>query len=381
MRTKNLHIAILLFFLCVKTSAQLSPGDLSKAHAHLEGISNCTQCHVLGEKVSNDKCLACHKEINSRVVKRSGYHASGEVRGKECASCHSDHHGRNFDMVRFDEKNFNHNLTGYELTGAHRKTDCRKCHLPDYIEDRELKKRSETYLGLGTACINCHEDYHQQTLANDCAKCHTTDAFAPASKFDHDKTDFALAGKHKIVECKECHQTETRNGKEFQRFSDVPFSNCNSCHTDPHRDNLGTDCKQCHTEQSFTSLSGIKRFNHSRTHFPLKGQHRQVDCAGCHQMNAGPAAVFQDRLGVQTNQCAVCHQDAHQGKFGSNCAECHTEESFRVSGSLGNFNHDLTRFELQGKHEAVDCRKCHISEKNDRSFAAQYLCDLPYGLS
>ena len=35
--------------------AQISPGDLAKVHSQLEGMTNCTKCHTLGDKVSNDK--------------------------------------------------------------------------------------------------------------------------------------------------------------------------------------------------------------------------------------------------------------------------------------------------------------------------------------
>ena len=351
-----------LFFI-TNAAAQLSPGDLAQSHAHLEGISNCTQCHELGQKVANSKCLDCHKEIKSLLDERAGFHYSSEVRGKNCASCHSDHHGRKFDMVRFDEVNFNHNLTGYELTGAHKKVDCRECHKPDFIDDRDLKKRNETYLGLETACINCHDDYHQKTLGNDCAKCHSTEAFSPTPKFDHNKTDFALTGQHTSVACIECHQKEIRSGKTFQKFADVPFANCNACHEDPHKNNLGNDCKQCHTEQSFTSHSGLKRFNHNSTGFALKGQHRRVDCFTCHQANTSPATIFQNNIGIESNHCVACHADVHDGKLGTTCAECHTEESFRMGSNAPNqFDHDLTGFALEGKHEVVDCRKCHVSE-------------------
>ena len=361
---KQLILKVIVFVLLgiSNASAQLSPGDLAQSHAHLEGISSCTQCHELGQKVANSKCLDCHKEIQGRLDERAGFHNSSEVKGKGCATCHSDHHGRKFEMVRFDEDNFKHDLTGYKLTGAHTKIDCRECHKPDFIDDRELKKRNESYLGLETACINCHEDYHQKTLENDCGKCHNTEAFSPAPAFDHGKTDFALAGKHQTVECIECHQKETRNGKEFQKFADIPFANCNACHDDAHKNNLGTDCKQCHTDQSFTSHSSLKHFNHNKTDFHLKGQHRQVDCFTCHQADAPPARVFQDNLGIPSNNCVACHADVHDGKLGTNCAECHTEESFKVAGSMDNFNHDLTGFALEGKHEVVDCRKCHVSE-------------------
>ncbi len=306
--------------------------------------------------------MDCHNEIQSRLDQKAGFHFSREVKGKDCATCHSDHHGRKFDMVRFDEDNFDHQLTGYELEGAHAKIDCRECHKPDFIDDLDLKKRAETYLGLSTTCVDCHDDYHQNTLGDDCAKCHTLEAFDPASKFDHDETDYPLIGKHIEVDCKECHQTETRNGKEFQRFADVPFANCNACHDDPHENNLGTDCKQCHTEQSFTSHSSLQRFKHNQTGFSLKGKHRQVDCFACHVPDLPPEQVFQNNIGVLENDCVACHDDVHEGRFGSNCAECHTEETFRVVGNLENFDHDLTDFALEGKHEVVDCRKCHISE-------------------
>ncbi|HSG67212.1 MAG TPA: cytochrome c3 family protein, partial [Bacteroidales bacterium] len=82
--------------------SQLSPGDLAAVHAHLEGTTNCTQCHVLGDKVSNEKCLDCHREIKARIDQNKGYHSSGEVSGKDCFECHNDHHGRNFQIIRFD---------------------------------------------------------------------------------------------------------------------------------------------------------------------------------------------------------------------------------------------------------------------------------------
>ncbi len=83
---------------------QISPGDLSQAHAELEGMSNCTLCHDLGDKVSDRKCLECHTDIQSLINKKSGYHAESSVKAKDCFECHSDHHGRKFDMVRFDEQ-------------------------------------------------------------------------------------------------------------------------------------------------------------------------------------------------------------------------------------------------------------------------------------
>lgn len=354
-----------LIFLATAINAQISPGDLSKAHSALEGISNCTKCHVLGEKVSNDKCLDCHKILKNRIKQNKGYHVSKEVKGKECASCHSDHHGLKFDMVRFDEKNFNHQLTGYNLTGAHKKIDCRECHKSDFISNSEIKKLKNTFLGLDQKCASCHEDYHQKTLSNNCASCHNTDVFSPAANFNHDKTKFALAGKHKTIDCKACHKEETRNGKKFQQFAGIAFNSCANCHDDPHKNKLGNYCSECHTEQAFDIFKGMNKFNHNRTKFPLKGKHKQVDCAQCHNLNVSPQLVFQDRLGIATTNCAACHQDVHDNKFGNNCAECHNENLFHNTKVKQDFDHDKTGFALEGKHEVVDCKKCHKSSFTD----------------
>lgn len=79
---KNIVLVLSLTFITIQVFAQLSPGELSKAHAHLEGLSNCTKCHVLGEKETTSKCLECHKEIKNLINQKKGYHSSSEVSGK-----------------------------------------------------------------------------------------------------------------------------------------------------------------------------------------------------------------------------------------------------------------------------------------------------------
>lgn len=195
--------------------AQISPGDLSQAHEKLEGLSNCTQCHVLGEKVTNEKCLACHDEIKKLLTKGEGYHASVDVKGKDCFTCHSEHHGRSFQLIRLDKTSFDHDLTGYKLEGKHKVMKCADCHQLKNIEQTSLQKRERTFLGLEQRCLSCHEDYHQKTLPADCASCHGFDSFKPAAKFDHQQTAFTLKGKHQQVDCEKCHQKKDRVASLF----------------------------------------------------------------------------------------------------------------------------------------------------------------------
>ena len=340
-------------------SGQISPGKLTKAHAALEGIKNCTSCHEIGAQISEQKCLDCHKTLKSRIAQNKGYHVSSAIKGKQCISCHSEHHGVNFEMVRFEKASFNHNLTGYELKGSHKINDCTKCHKPDNIADIKQKMVKSTYLGLNTSCVTCHDDYHQKTLDNDCSKCHNFEKFKPASAFNHNKTNFALTGGHAKVDCNQCHKIEMRNGKKFQQFADVPFKNCNSCHKDPHQGEFGTDCKSCHSTESFAKMKSTSAFNHSLTGFELEGKHKSLDCKQCHDNRVGTKGDYKEFEKSKPINCLTCHKDVHDGKLSTDCKSCHTQQSFSIKNIRADFDHQLTGFELKGKHNQVDCRKCH----------------------
>ncbi|MCB8995591.1 MAG: cytochrome C [Bacteroidales bacterium] len=350
---------ILLSFSALKLAAQLSPGDLSLVHSNLEGLSNCTQCHVLGNKVSDEKCLACHKEINERILNKKGYHASSEVSSKNCFNCHSEHNGKDFKLIRIDTSTFNHKLTGYTLSVPHAKKHCSDCHTPAKITDPKLKERKNTYLGVSTECLNCHEDYHQKTLSADCLKCHNPEAFKPVTKFDHNTSKFPLLGKHKTVDCSKCHKIETLNGKKYQQFKGLEFSSCTNCHADPHKNQFGQNCTQCHSEESFHQVKGMANFNHDKTGFPLEGKHSTVSCKLCHKNKITDP--------VKHQYCYDCHADYHNRQFVKDgrvpdCSQCHN-----VSG-FSNFSytieqHNKAKFPLEGAHLAIPCFECHKKQE------------------
>jgi hypothetical protein len=335
--------------------SQISPGELSKVHTQLEGMTNCTKCHILGKKVSNQKCLDCHTELKSRIELKKGYHASSEIKGKECVSCHSDHHGVNFQIIRFDKEKFNHDLTGFQLTGAHAKKKCVDCHKKEHITDQKIKRKSFTYLGLNAACLTCHDDYHQQTLSANCLDCHDNETFKPAKKFDHTRAKFQLAGKHQEVLCISCHKIGTKNEKKFQEFKGIKFDNCSSCHKDVHNNKFGPNCSQCHTEQSFSQVKGVLNFDHSKTDFKLEGRHQKVACVLCHKSKLTNALKFA--------HCTDCHADYHKGQFTKqgvtpDCSQCHTVNGFKEFNYTID-QHNAGPFVLKGAHLATPCFACH----------------------
>ena len=358
---KGFVISIIAFAITysIPAYAQISPGELAKVHSQLEGMANCTQCHILGEKVSNAKCLACHTEVKVRIDQQKGYHSSAEVKGKQCASCHNDHHGLNFQILKFDKDKFNHNLTGYKLSVAHSKKKCTDCHKPEFITDKKIKAKKFSYLGLKTECLTCHADYHQKTLSSNCLDCHDAEKFKPASKFDHSKTKFKLAGKHQQVVCVNCHKISTINGLKFQEFKGVKSDNCTNCHKDVHDNKFGQNCAECHNNESFTVVAGVKDFDHNKTGYKLEGKHQKVTCKSCHKERFTTQLYYK--------KCTDCHVDYHNKQFAKkgispDCSECHNVNGF-ADFSFTIEQHNVGVFPLNGAHLATPCFACHKKQE------------------
>lgn len=355
----NKHVAFLsaLLLSIFAASAQISPGELSNAHAYLEGVSNCTKCHSVGNKVTNDNCLACHPIIRSNQAAHKGYHGSSEVLGKNCYSCHNEHHGKKFRLINFDKKTFDHRKTGFEKKGVHATLDCQECHNVAHISDPNLKKKRSTYLGLNKSCLTCHDDYHQGKMSSNCSECHSFDNFENPKAFDHNKTHFPLLGKHKSLTCKQCHKEEVVNGKTRQGFKNLRYANCNACHKDVHDNKFGQDCKKCHQESSFKVIKSGNAFNHDKTDFPLLGQHRLLECKQCHKSGNMTKPL-------KHGKCSDCHKDEiHKGEFAVNgkspdCSSCHNNDGFMPS-TYTLERHDNSQFKLSGAHEATACIACH----------------------
>ncbi len=322
-----------------------SPGPLARSHSKLEGKGKCTKCHTPQKGVTDDKCLDCHKE-----AKQSKYHwKMTRASGKPCAKCHRDHRGRDFRMIRWrPEAHFDHRKTGFKLVGKHTKLQCANCH-----------KKPGRWMGLQQACKSCHTDPHKPTLGGDCKSCHIEKAFAPATRFNHDKAKFKLRGKHKDVACKDCHKGTGTKGK----YRGLKFAACNDCHSEPVKNHSrGIDCKDCHTIKGFDKVTRAAAMRlHKKLALPLRHSHEKLACEKCHTKRKKKAATPAKRLAAFTGlkaTCGSCHKDAHKKRLGDKCAECHKETRFRDIDSK-RFNHKLTGFRLRGRHRRIKCTKCH----------------------
>ncbi|MFQ5750969.1 MAG: cytochrome c3 family protein [bacterium] len=367
-------ILLLIYFCLLKTKgfAQISPGELSRPHAYLEGMTNCTKCHTFGGGADIEKCLSCHLEIKQSLESRSGYHffvnANNQI---ACFKCHVEHNGRNFQLIFWSKgkDHFDHSQTGFTLLGKHLETKCKDCHQSKNIinDPRKLHEKvdiNSTFLGLTPACLSCHHDEHQGQLSKECLICHTNDGWKPAVKFSHDKTKFQLTGKHNNIECVKCHpglpisKRKMNSSRKlfFTKFVGLQFSSCTSCHQDVHRGKFGQNCKKCHDTFGWQRINS-NEFNHFLTRFPLVGLHKQVACEKCHV--AGKV-----RTKMRFANCTDCHSDIHFGQFakrndGGRCESCHDEFGF-IPAKFDIEEHGKSSYPLTGAHLAVPCVSCHF---------------------
>jgi hypothetical protein len=363
-RFSDAGLLVLLF--AATAAAQLSPGPLSKAHESLNGLTQCTGCHILRVGSGDLKCQECHTEIAERLEQKRGYHATvvkNPADGKECATCHSEHNGTDFDLIHWPVllDKFDHRQTGYALEGKHAGLACERCHAPAHIASSErsaikVRDLTKTYLGLSQDCVSCHQDPHAGRLGATCTQCHNFTDWKAASGFDHSKTRFPLTGLHAQVACEKCHTAGGEKGET--KLTGLAFNSCTDCHQDPHKGSFTQTCETCHTTVGWHSVRmSSAAFDHSRTDFPLEGKHASVGCAQCH-------AGGDFKKPVAHALCMDCHKpDPHQGQFrerpgGVECAPCHTVESFKTT-TYGIKEHAASKYPLLGKHAEVECGQCH----------------------
>jgi hypothetical protein len=160
--------------------------------------------------------------------------------------------------------------------------------------------------------------------------------------------------------CADCHSAGNR----------VSDDKCMLCHEDVGRSVrqkkglhgrkfLGQPCGSCHVDHRGRDHSLVrwdpKTFEHAQTGWKLAGAHARVDCAKCHTgTNQRNHPTY---IGLNSS-CASCHEDKHQGRFGTSCQTCHDDVSWK-NLDLDPFDHDQARFDLRGKHRQVPCAKCH----------------------
>ena len=261
----------------------------------------------------------------------------------DCEECHDPENWVPVD----DPPTFRHDSTGFALEGKHTELSCRRCH------------RSLVFNRVGTACADCHQDAHRGELGFRCESCHTPRTWTNQREMfvSHSRTRFPLLAIHARLDCAACH-AEQRPWE----YATTP-AECGSCHletylqtVDPNHYEAGFSqrCEDCHLVTSSTWRGA--RFSHPAS-FPLAGGHARLACARCHTGGSYAGTP---------SACVSCHQQDYAATsapshtaagFPTTCESCHTIQGWRPA----TFDHNQTRFPLEGAHLQVACDRCHVN--------------------
>ena len=229
----------------------------------------------------------------------------------DCARCHNEQ--------AWWPASFEHNATGFPLTGLHEGLPCEECHAepagPNPPRD----------------CAGCHADVHGATLGANCGRCHDATGFVDVwrARAEHDRTRMPLQGPHASLPCVECHQDLRTLG-----FVGTPLA-CEACHLgdrpasgdglDHEAPGFSLRCRECHIAANWR-IASLRA--HDRCFPILSGAHAFVPCRQCHRGQL-PAAVDQCTTGRFS--CSGCHGcGEHEGVAGYQCKErkcyeCHPD--------------------------------------------------------
>ena len=250
-------------------------------------------------------------------------------------------------------------VTSHAATGS----ECKACHVAPW--------GSAT---MADRCTACHTEIDMQmrdvatvhgTLFHNnpslgCRHCHPEHRGANAvltimddTSFPHEPMGFSLNGHQQTAagqafQCDDCHRGDVTT---------LSLETCDTCHRQmdtvfmtAHTLSFGSACLDCH--------DGVDRFDenfdHSLFSFQLTGKHADLACVQCHVNARGL-----DDFPMMLQDCYSCHSndEPHEGRFGFDCAACHTAEGWTPA----TFDHNLSDFPLTGAHVDAACEQCHAN--------------------
>lgn len=343
---------------------------------------SCAECHTpRNEKkqvvkiiykwpqLKTSQCLSCHKDHHKNTL-------STKFRGGNCITCHSQ---EEWKIAEFD-----HKVTKYPLRGKHSELKCNECHKQTQNQSLMPKDLGFKFNTLKSQCLSCHNNYHffkdtknkdTKTASlgklNHCTGCHSESSWTDTERFDHNQhTRYSLDGEHLSLNCLDCHVQKDKNQKlmaSTYRWPQLQSKTCETCHASPHLKHFSPQllkkaCVDCHVTSGWYDMKDGKKFDHSKTQFPLTGAHEVLKCTSCHGPQGKQIFKFKSQ---PLKFCIDCHQNIHTQQFSKSidsnrCTHCHTTQNFKERLE---FDHSKTRYPLEGSHKTLKCMECHTPSK------------------
>ncbi len=281
-------------------------------------VSYVTQTHGTRPwaDVSDENCLACHKETEldlkaaERSIKfRHDIHTRVSIRDKhlKCTTCHAQLDTRDHMTIARQACylcHFKPMADGSPPRGAR----CTECHdVPDKeIEYQDTRTSHKDIVARGVSCQHCHSSVVEGTgpvSKNRCWSCH-----ADPKAIEHYSNPIEVHEKHvsvRGVDCLNCHNEITHQKRPVD--VNVSRTKCAGCHSSMHQGpaalyagtllgsdapspmyRSGIDCQACHTAA-------------------IGGRPDKTACRRCHEEGIEPmftawmAQITQGIEAVETN--------------------------------------------------------------------------------
>jgi hypothetical protein len=272
----------------------------------------CTECHTQSGNFKVFSCIDCHEHNKTDMDDEHSGVGGYSYNSLACYQCHP---------TGSVQGSFNHNNSGFPLTGAHVSTPCLQCH-------------TNGFSGTTTICSECHGTAYSQTtnpnhtaigVPSTCADCHTTNPGWKPATFAIHNNYYVLAGAHVSI-----------------------ANNCVSCHNGNYNSTPNT-CVGCY-QQDYNQTTNPP---HASAQFP-------TDCASCHTQNVWVPSTFN-----HDGQYFPIYSGKHQGEWNL-CSDCHTTPT-----NYGLFScidcHEHNQIDMNSEHNGVSgytynslaCYQCH----------------------
>lgn len=268
-----------------------------RAHAHMaETGKGCVGCHHYDQARPIQKCKNCHAV--SRKREDLGKPDLKAAMHRQCLDCHREWNAAGACSSCHEKK------------GAAPTPATQKAVAPERVVYETGAKEGKTVTFFHTdhtkrfalGCADCHQ---QQS----CATCHDRKRALGAAVITRqtakglsdEQAHERCATCHAKDECAVCHKGMPARtiGFDHGRRTGFPLNtfhaalDCKTCHTAPGAyTRVKSDCEGCHKGWQ-------AKFDHAKTGVALDEQHKDLECASCHEDKAFSAKPV----------CKSCHDD------------------------------------------------------------------------
>lgn len=337
-------IKSILIFLIINVAISAQVKNLT---GHGQMNIDCKKCHVCDTPTKADPCLILCPRYKIEVVRHSPNEGPDNIVIDKIKGENDLYSPVNFSHRLHSEMSL---MSGgcaacHHFNPPGNIVECAYCH--ETKRDRTDISKPDLKAAFHRQCMDCHASWSDNVKCVDCHALNSSRQVDQTPKPADTKAHPKIAEPTKLVyetefdegnlvtffhnehislfnlECTDCHSNEScakcHNQKaEFTHPTlDDSHDKCSSCH------DTDNDCGSCHSEKE------RKPFNHFKaTGFKLEKFHSGLSCISCHK----PGKKFSDTK--------------------SNCSFCHKFDD-------GNFDHSVTKLELDENHIDNDCTDCH----------------------